>query len=209
MSNRPPPCLLAEVLRLAAIATRFLPGFEAAEVVRALRGGTKTPVPGVLARIRARLRWKEIPRPYGEVWTFSHYPFFATAPIPFVAVRCPDGQPAVLFERSPRRDLFPYVARLAVDRLCSAHGWRFPRDLAEPRCGDAIWDLLWLAAPDPRPVAPLAAIARDAVLEDTGAIAMNVTWRFDGAADRVWLRWDPDRLDRGAQRFDPEPTTES
>lgn len=202
--KHPPRPLVAEVLRLAAIATRYLPGFDAAELVRALRD-TAAPAPGVLARLRAHLTWKATPRPYGDVWTFSHYPFFATEPIPFIAVLCPDGEPAVLFERSPRRDLFPYAARLAIDRLCAAHGWRFPDDLVHARCADAIWDVLWLAAGDPRPTAPLAAIARRAVLSPRGALSIEATWSFDDATDLVWWRWDASALDRGARRFDPEP----
>jgi hypothetical protein len=148
------------------------------------------------------MSWTKIARAYGAVWTFERYPFFATEPIPFLAAQFPDGTPDILFDRSPRRDFHPFVARLAVERLCRAHTWNFPGDLRRPDVAVALWDLLWLARPQLELLEPLHAVFERTESSPAGAVDVAVRWEFDGCADRLVLSWDNDRLDILTFRFD-------
>jgi len=198
----PPLSLLTETLRIVGIAERFVPlGANAEACVRALHDDSRAPRVGFSQRLHARLFWRHRAKPYGSVWTFHYAPFFCTAKVPFIAVLGPDGRASVLFDREPRYDLFPYVARFVVDRVCAGNGWRFPDDLDRPGCAEAVWDLLWAGWATLASAAPLtrAAAAAEVKGRSRGSLAVKARWRYGDDDERpatVRWKWDELTLDR-------------
>jgi len=158
------------------------------------------------ARLDAWVRWRAAPRAYGTVWSFKQ-DFYTTVPVPFAVVELPGGvRPAVIFARWSRSDVFAPFSRVAADRIASAGGWSFPRDLRVPELADAIWDFIWAASPAPRLRVPFHEVCAQALqgpVPAAGEVAATADWapfRDDPRPDRIRLVWDEHRLEIVSER---------
>lgn len=189
--DQPSVDAIAEVLRLWHIMSWVRSDSTIEAVVDALHHEAG-PKPAFGDRLEARLRWTRQDRAYGRVWHF-HRQLHLIEPVPAIVVECPNGETCVVFARIGFRALFPYAARFAIDRMCGANAWSFPRDLTNPACAEAVYDMLTLTDSGLRPRVSLAALARETPLTDAGTLWVQPAGTPDHG--RFALTWAKYTLD--------------
>ena len=188
---------LREIHRIKAVAYQFAADFTDEEVRYALEGMPSGSMPSMWEVLCTWRKSQCQRRPYGVAYRIRVYPFFSSAPVPFLAVLLPKGNVAVSFPPRDRPDLSPLVTRFALNRVFQAHHWRFPEDLGQQEIFTAAWEVIW-ALPPPFALAPGMKPQLLVWGSDTngcGQVDLMGTWVINGLPGCVQLHWTPLRLD--------------